>query len=742
VEVRAPTYWRLALASLLTLQAAIIGLKGFCLTTSAIRFERPISPQDVVLSLSGDSLVVLAMLLLLYLFRTGEMWLEASRAGRVIALLCATACTIVCVVSVILSAFYLLCGYVFWEWGAFIESRDLLLARQAQVSDEIGDYLTDPKMLGPGLAFAALLGSQAWLTRRLRPPRFRRVAQSSLLILTALLSLGAWGPLRSRYAFDLSVPSPLALCTLPAPEVSLGLDRRFRVDDPDFSLPGPRPVPREFSRYRGAARDMNVILLVLESVRKSNVSVYGYGRRTMPELERLAGNSLVFENAYVTQPRSAKTVESVFLGTYPDLRLDCLTWHENRMKGHESFFSILKERGYSLYYGITAPRNVDGTEVFLNAVTGDRMDRAVGVEQLGRRAKPKGTNGDDGVLVEDFLSWFAACKGRAAAMIWFFAAHAPYRSLRRPFPESTLVDQYDNCLYAADVAIGQLVQGLRDLGREQDTLLLVMGDHGEMLGEHGDTLHGSFLYDGSMRIPCLLHNPSLFHARQNLAQAFQVKDIPATFFYLLGIERDLRQSENVFAKTPEDTIYLSNVMQDYKLGMVKGDLKFVLCPYRNRSYVFDRAVDPEESHNLAASLSPSSIDAMRREVLQWYFYQVDYVDRTFPALGDLPMIIPANPQLSFWVEPPTVRPGEEILLRFESGSPAQPLLVLLVEVNDRRHVSVVARGHFDRDGRWTLRARAPDLKASTKVALRGFCLDQDKKLQATTIEHLSLSPGE
>ncbi len=60
--------------------------------------------------------------------------------------------------------------------------------------------------------------------------------------------------------------------------------------------------------------------MVLESVRRFDLSLYGYSAETTPNLTRLAHHGMVFSNAYVSQPRSCKTMESITLGTYPDTR--------------------------------------------------------------------------------------------------------------------------------------------------------------------------------------------------------------------------------------------------------------------------------------------------------------------------------------------------------------------------------------------------------------------------------------
>ena len=195
------------------------------------------------------------------------------------------------------------------------------------------------------------------------------------------------------------------------------------------------------------------------------------------------------------------------------------------------------------------------------------------------------------------------------------------------------MDRYDNCIFAADFALGALRRGLDRLDSGRNTLLLVVGDHGEAFGEHlGDSLHGNYLYDESVRVPCLLHSTAAFLSREDLHERFQMKDLPETLLFLLGLHSPggFRQSHNIFSKARDDKIYLTNVYQDYKLGMVTGEEKVVYRPQRNLMSLFDLAADPSESHNVIGRLERAETARRRRELIQWYYHQIEYLEREFP----------------------------------------------------------------------------------------------------------------
>jgi arylsulfatase A-like enzyme len=239
--------------------------------------------------------------------------------------------------------------------------------------------------------------------------------------------------------------------------------------------------------------------------------------------------------------------------------------------------------------------------------------------------------GNDTVLVDDFLQWYRARKGSAAAVIWFAEAHHPYWATIKKFPEHSLVDQYDNCIYSADAAIGHLVDELEQTGRHP--LVLIFGDHGESFGEHaGDRFHGRYLYNQSVRIPMMLYSSALFPERQDFNGRISMKDVPATLFYLLGRDEPIGQSEVAFSKHPDDLVYMSNVYGGFKLGMVDGSApeKFMYFPSTKLDYLFDLAADPGEETNLVASRPLEEIRGREEQLIQWYFYQTQYLDQKFP----------------------------------------------------------------------------------------------------------------
>ncbi|HID28987.1 MAG TPA: DUF1501 domain-containing protein, partial [Desulfobacterales bacterium] len=347
----------------------------------------------------------------------------------------------------------------------------------------------------------------------------------------------------------------------------------------------------------------------------------------MPFLGQLADNAIVFQQAYVMQPRSSKAMAALALGVMPDPRLRPLAWEESRVLGKDSFFNRLIDSGRRFYIGTAQPYGGDNLQLFFNAVANNRADRIISFEDI---EGDETLRNDDTGLSQDFLRWMKTSDKGFVGLLWTECAHMPYDTGSAPFGRKFLRDRYDNCLRQIDDALRALVQGLKSSGELKETLLVVLGDHGEALGEKFDRGHGNYLYEHSLRIPLLIYNPEVLQRRIDVNARFQLKDLPSTLLYLLGEQSDINQSVNIFSKGESDKLYLSNVYQDFKLGVIENHTKFVYRPTYDITYVYDLAADPRENVNIAGRYDEKTLQKMKREVLGWYRYQTEYIEKHYP----------------------------------------------------------------------------------------------------------------
>src|SRR5260370_29902426 len=112
--------------------------------------------------------------------------------------------------------------------------------------------------------------------------------------------------------------------------------------------------------------------------------------------------------------------------------------------------------------------------------------------------------------------------------------HAPYRP-PEPFASRYRASPYDGEIAAADAAVGQMLDGLRRLGLYDRSVGLLLSDHGEGLGEHGEQQHGLYLYRETLQVPLLLKLPGAKRGGRSVGAPAQLIDVTPTLCRLAGL---------------------------------------------------------------------------------------------------------------------------------------------------------------------------------------------------------------
>ena len=144
---------------------------------------------------------------------------------------------------------------------------------------------------------------------------------------------------------------------------------------------------------------------------------------------------------------------------------------------------------------------------------------------------------------------------------------------------------------------GALDVELANANLVDDTILCVVGDHGEAFGEHGLLGHERIAFEEVLRIPFCLRAPSLLEPGSKMAQPVSSLDVAPTLLGLLGFETKCVgfDGDNQLARVAEERrIYFCGWMQEGPAGFVKGDRKFVYNPASKGVYAYDLGADPLE----------------------------------------------------------------------------------------------------------------------------------------------------
>lgn len=283
----------------------------------------------------------------------------------------------------------------------------------------------------------------------------------------------------------------------------------------------------------------NILLITLDTTRADRLGAYGYGRARTPTLDRLAREGVLFEHARTVAPTTLPAHVSLLTGRYPAA-------HGVRNNGVPlsekvpTLASALRAGGYR-------------TAAFVSSFVLDRrFGLAPGFDHYDDRldsepgsAEPVERRGDRtvaaaGQWLDDYLGTrapSAAPTSRPAPFFVWLHLYDPHDPYSPPAPFSNLfADQlYDGEIAFADSVVGALIDRLEGRGLLSSTLVAVIGDHGESLGDHGEATHGMFVYEAAMRVPAILRWPTRLPAGRRVAPMVRSIDLAPTLMELAGV---------------------------------------------------------------------------------------------------------------------------------------------------------------------------------------------------------------
>jgi len=271
----------------------------------------------------------------------------------------------------------------------------------------------------------------------------------------------------------------------------------------------------------------NLLLITLDTVRADAIGSYG-GTAKTPTLDAVAARGVRFERALTPSPLTLPAHTSILTGIDPPQ-------HGVRDNGIEALpadvptlASILDAAGYQ-------------TAAFVSSrVLDQRFGLARGFDEYGDRmaAERVGQYGyperDAMAVTDDAIRWLAERGVDGPFFLWihYYDAHAPYSPPTQWRSDSDRGNYYGEIAYV-DHEIARLV----DAAGTNDTIIGVVGDHGEMFGEHGEEGHGIFLYEASLRVPLLIAGPGV-PAGQVVGETVGTVQLASTLLDLLASDHD------------------------------------------------------------------------------------------------------------------------------------------------------------------------------------------------------------
>jgi arylsulfatase A-like enzyme/Flp pilus assembly protein TadD len=352
-----------------------------------------------------------------------------------------------------------------------------------------------------------------------------------------------------------------------------------------------------------------------------------------PNLDAVARQGVVFEKAFSQAPLTPVSHATIFTGTYPQ-------FHTVTDFGHPlpsllpSVPEILQKSGYrtAAFIGSLildpkaqmAPgfdRGFDFFDAGFHPKQGPNESRYETVERRG------------GDVIAHTIAWLNK-KTQAPFFIWvhLYDPHAPYDP--PPPYDKRFQDPYDGEVAYSDACLGKLFQYLRQRGLYDRSLIVMMSDHGESLGAHGESMHGIFLYDETIHVPLLFKLPGSLLAGKRVTTRVRLLDVAPTLLSMLSLPlpptfqgESLVPEMKSSPKAPGDLPAYAETEYPHRAfgwagirAMRTGKYLYIRAPKRE---LYDQTVDKKAEKNLAAS-SPAVTDTLGAQLDKFYDQTTSY----------------------------------------------------------------------------------------------------------------------
>ena len=420
----------------------------------------------------------------------------------------------------------------------------------------------------------------------------------------------------------------------------------------------------------------NIVVVVMDSVRRDHISCYGHTRPTSPCLDQLAAEGRRYANAYSTSCWTVPAHASLLTGLYPVAH--GANWENIYLSSHTTTLAgilgkhgyrtaliaenplICAERGFGRGFNFAEmcfvePRSTElrGLKTFMKFLTHRPQPPVFCVLNLNGAHKPyDGAGPFEGRFLSDPA--YAKMNRRPNLHMWLTGK-------RRYTQEDLdhLAECYDEEICRVDSVIGRLVRSLKDWGMWDSTALIVTANHGENFGDHDLISHQLCLYESLVRIPLVIRCPGLVSSGSCEDNPVQLTDLFATVLELAGVNPQayrhhgcslvsgkLSSSRPVLCEHYEHIWFRNGTEWDPStVAKYGGRLRALVCrgkklierPGRTQE-LYDLAGDPDEVRDLAGVNGHQETREALAGVLEDLVegYSRDAVPTDFPAEGSAP----------------------------------------------------------------------------------------------------------
>ena len=365
----------------------------------------------------------------------------------------------------------------------------------------------------------------------------------------------------------------------------------------------------------------NLVIIMLESTRAKSVTIYNPELATTPYLADLAKSSIVARRAYAFTPQTSKALVATLCGLENYLGRGVREAQSHLGIPGRCLARLLRNAGYRTVFFQSATKTFERRDGLVANMgyaafySGDEMphDGLLKANYFGF---------EDRIMLDPSRRWLKKNGDRP-----FFATymtntpHHPYLAPttygRKNFAADDVFNRYLNSVNYVDHFVRELIAQYKALGLYDNTVFIIMGDHGEGFGEHGVWQHITTIYDEGLHIPLLIHDgrdPTAGEITKPVGEL----DVMPTALELLGfrIENGVYPGRSMFAP-PVDRPIMSHCWRERQcMSEIRGDFKLIYHFDNRPDQLFDLVRDPGETDDLATEF-PARARRMRKELIAW-----------------------------------------------------------------------------------------------------------------------------
>lgn len=417
---------------------------------------------------------------------------------------------------------------------------------------------------------------------------------------------------------------------------------------------------------------MNILLIVVDSLRADHLGISGYSKYPSPNIDNLALNGYYFPTSISTLPNTTPSIASILTGLYPHSHGIRFLYTHKLAPNTTTLQEILKSHGYRTIGNDIEMRDTGIEKVFdeFNLLRWRVINKI-------RRSIKKIIDWKYNIHPAETLTNFAIKKlnklkdNKFFLYLHYMGLHWPYIP---PYPYNEMFDQdykgehtfngvngrikrgdlifnnnlpkreiehaiahYDGALRYVDFHIGRLLKYLNNLNLTKNTLIILTGDHGESFGEHNVYFnHGNYLYDEELKVPLILSCPKLPKGR--CKNQVQSTDIMPTILELLGIplidkidgvslipaiKEDIEVRKYTFAESGRSYFkqnkrcYIEGINGKWRM-IRTNEWKLICIPHpENDIYELYNLIDDQKETKNLIDKEPEIARILKEELFKW-----------------------------------------------------------------------------------------------------------------------------